>query len=804
MSTAVLSLLGPLPFSHPSNLPLLQSHKPFTVPSSLSQSSLNKYTSRLNSLILSREDGPEKRSALEIADAVVAQDEEGWVMSNYGKGWVGTCLSYVATPSSPLNHVSPYLSLLATLVLSASQYPSFEREVVHPIMGKLSVSLGKLFQRNLAENQPDWDVVLELLSTIKKLLLHSPANFRPLVPNLKPAALTLILQLPSSSSPYPPSVPAEVRRSASDLLASLHVTSGKASAPQAWGAEMRDALGGFGKAVAGLTADAWEAEPVKVTPPSHPSALPELPVDPLGRLAVALDWIEGYVEVMQGLLRFPTNRPVPVPIAQITVPYISPQHHAALLASLPRLWTAGLQLLGGVALACGDHIFPHLGSILDHTVWLAERLPSSMIESQAQLLKFHHLILNLYPPALLAAEYPSRLIRLSLKQLSPLLENRSRSTDVNAANGGGAGVGGKRGKKRARGAEDGLVGGLEGRDGRSLAENEVAVIIQALQLSSLLHPTPLLSPSLLTYSIRLHLSLYLSLPSLSSSIESPVSFSEVQANVHDVLKDAVLITEGENGTGRGWKSLIISVLQHKDESLAPILHPSLPPLQRPLPPLSQLHFFVKEGEEERKERLGMGFGSLDDLDNEPVPVHPQEEEQKNKKGAAPAHGASTAAPVTVQESIQSTTAAAVPQVIPAGSSSHSAPSFAISASTGSKPTSTVTAPAVSVASTTSIKEQSPAGSVLPQAVADAPAQVPSISSDFISMPIATPTPTTTTAKEVNSTSTTLTHTVTSDVVMLGVDGDDDDEAIPDLDSGSDDFDEEDEDDDDDEEEEEVE
>jgi len=34
-----------------------------------------------------------------------------------------------------------------------------------------------------------------------------------------------------------------------------------------------------------------------------------------------------------------------------TVPYISPQQHAALLASLPRVWTAGLLLIGSVMTA---------------------------------------------------------------------------------------------------------------------------------------------------------------------------------------------------------------------------------------------------------------------------------------------------------------------------------------------------------------------------------------------------------------------------------------------------------------------
>lgn len=36
------------------------------------------------------------------------------------------------------------LALLETLILQSPQYPSFEREAIHPIMGKVSVTLTRL------------------------------------------------------------------------------------------------------------------------------------------------------------------------------------------------------------------------------------------------------------------------------------------------------------------------------------------------------------------------------------------------------------------------------------------------------------------------------------------------------------------------------------------------------------------------------------------------------------------------------------------------------------------------------------
>ncbi|WRT64888.1 uncharacterized protein IL334_001824 [Kwoniella shivajii] len=791
MSSALLSLLNSLSFSHASFLPLLESHKPFSNPSSLPQSTLHKLLNRLNSTLLSREDNPERRAACDIAREVVSMDEEGYVMTSFGKGWVGTCLGYIAAPSSPVTNTPSYLSLLTTIVTSSSQYPSFEREVVLPVMGKISVSLGKLFERCLIDSHPEWDIVLDLLSTLRVLLLHSPAAFRPLLPTLKPSLYNLVLQIPTPSRPYP-STPSEIRRLASDLIASLHVTAGKAQSPQSWGIEIKEDLGGFGRAMSAITVDAWEEEPVKAQPPTASSALPELPIDPMSRLPVALDWIEGFSEAILALLRFPTARPVPVPMAQIvsaglrcvsltldtpTVSYISPQHHAALLACLPRIWTVGVQLIGSVAIACGDHLFPHLGSILDHTVWLAERVPSTMVDTQIQLLKFHNLFLTLYPPAIVPVEFPTRLLRLCLTKLQPLLENKSRSNDSSSAQVGG----GKRGKKRARGAEDGLVGGLEGREGKSIGQREGEIIVHALKLTPLLHATPLFSPSLLTFSIRLHLSLYLSLSSLSGIFTSSASSAQIRDTLHDVLEKAVLMTEGEGGTARGWKSLIISVLDHRSEIIAPILHPSLPPLMRPMPPLSQLHFFVKEGEEERKERIAMGFGQDEDNDH----LENDEDEDGNDVVMKQPNSQLSSNNVRGTQTVNQ----------------HS--TVDASSATGSATASTLPVNVVQSTSTTQTIEKLSQPLIPTISTPDDSSNAPPVGGQPAPVvPLAEPTSPVAAVESFISFSKTTTKTVekegnTEDVIMLQ---DEDDEALPELDSGSDDFDEDEDEEDDDEEE----
>lgn len=76
----------------------------------------------------------------------------------------------------------------------------------------------------------------------------------------------------------------------------------------------------------------------------------------------------------------------------------------------------------------------------------------------------------------------------------------------------------------------------------------------------LLHPTPTLSPALLTLSIRLHLSLYLGLPGLSHLLHPPSQCDRLREGLAAVLEAAACMNEGEGGTSRGWKSVILSIM----------------------------------------------------------------------------------------------------------------------------------------------------------------------------------------------------------------------------------------------------
>ncbi|TYJ56301.1 hypothetical protein B9479_002992 [Cryptococcus floricola] len=757
-ATPILPLLSSLPLTHPSLLPLLQSHTPLARPSTQSQSQLTKLLNRLNTVLLSRDDSSEKRAASEVAKAMVEQDQEGWVLAEWGKGWVGGCLGWIASTSSSIASIPPYLELLTTIVLTAPHFPSFERQTVHPIMGKLSVSLGKLLERSLSESQPEWDVICTILESIQSLVLQSPANFRPSTPAFKTNLFALLLMLPT------PSIPPQIRQQSAKLLAAIHVTSGKAQSPAAWTADMKQILGGLGKALGGITSDAWEEDPVTVPPPASTST-PDLPADPLQRLPIALDWLEGLTQATLEMLSFPTSRPVAIPVAGLvsaglrclsltldtpTVPYIMPQHHAFLIASLPRIWAAGTQLLAAVALATGDHLFPHLSNIFDHSVWLLERIPQSMCESRTLLLRFHSLLLTLYPPSLLPVEYPTRLLRSCLSSLSPLLGDKRDSVAAASKNESG---GGKRGKKRARGAEDGLVGDLEGKGRRGLPQSELECIVSALSLTPLLHTASLLAPSLLTLSVRLHLSIYLGLPSLSTSTFPEVGAREdVRVVTRKVLEKVLSIGEGWS---KGYESVIVSVLDAASQpSIRPTLHPKLPPMIRHQPALSELHFFAKETDEEKKVRKELGFG----LEGEVV----DGEEMEMGEDQVPAKRVAAVAPV-----------AQVPVQVVAQ------PQFA--------QTAPVVAPVV-VQQPAPVALQAPTTAPAPITLAPQP-PIPTFqpptqpAESFISF---TNTTTTSSSTNPSASASTQTQKKVVETVSERMQVDDDDEALPEMDSGSED------------------
>jgi hypothetical protein len=90
-----MELLSPLPLSHPSISNLL-SLQPLSHPSAISHSTLVKFLNRVNTAVLGRDGEREAKNASAIAESLVNDDKEGWVLSEYGKGWTNVCLTELA------------------------------------------------------------------------------------------------------------------------------------------------------------------------------------------------------------------------------------------------------------------------------------------------------------------------------------------------------------------------------------------------------------------------------------------------------------------------------------------------------------------------------------------------------------------------------------------------------------------------------------------------------------------------------------------------------------------------------------
>ena len=60
----------------------------------------------------------------------------------------------------PVSTLVGPLDLLSRIIRASSQYPSFERDFIHPIMGKASVTMSRLLERCLLEEPRDFSTMV--------------------------------------------------------------------------------------------------------------------------------------------------------------------------------------------------------------------------------------------------------------------------------------------------------------------------------------------------------------------------------------------------------------------------------------------------------------------------------------------------------------------------------------------------------------------------------------------------------------------------------------------------------------------
>jgi len=93
--SSIMELLTPLPLAHPSVAILLEL-QPLAHPSAVPHSVLVKFGNRLNAAVLGRDGERYARNASSIAESLVRDDQEGWILSEYGKSWTTVCVTELA------------------------------------------------------------------------------------------------------------------------------------------------------------------------------------------------------------------------------------------------------------------------------------------------------------------------------------------------------------------------------------------------------------------------------------------------------------------------------------------------------------------------------------------------------------------------------------------------------------------------------------------------------------------------------------------------------------------------------------
>ncbi|KAJ9097731.1 hypothetical protein QFC21_004769 [Naganishia friedmannii] len=661
MTTSLPSLIPLLP-SHPSLLPLLRVTRPFAHGGSDGEQFLVKLTAFLGS-----REKEEQRAAVKIVSEVVQQDVDvGIVVPNiWGKRWVGVLMPIIEKETRD-EVAREEIEVVVSVMERARGYPALERE-----LQGVAVKVGGLIKGREA-------LMLEFLPRLFPL---APTPLRPLVPTLLPVLHRIVLTSPliaaHATSAGKPVTPAH---RAATVLAHLHILAGKVAASPAFHTDMIRGIAESHLCLSSLIdgslvlppyhgAPAVQGAPVTFTQsvdtPTRQGILlgalahevaSEEKIQPLVRA------LEGWMLVIHALLSFPTARPVTLPLGGIinlalrilactpTVPFAEhvegdASFKASFNAAMPRLWVVALKLLSACTLATEQHVMPYLGTILDHSIYLAESISSNHSQAhspQLALLRFHSLLLSRLQTDPSSTAYHTRLATLCLRNVTRLLQQKpvshDETTDDHTA--------GKKGKKRMRGAgEDAFVGSLSGRVGQgAVGKEQGKVIIAALKLLSVLLPHPALPKAMQAIIIRLLLSLSYSLETRSPSVISSVDLvlhERITRAVEAVLSKAVRL-RGVGGSVGPWAGLIIDRPASGDdfaEAITTVIHPLLPPLSRPLPPIASLVFYntpgsAEESTEERTLRADLGLktgvGATKTRDAERT-TDMDEEERKRKR-----------------------------------------------------------------------------------------------------------------------------------------------------------------------------
>ncbi|KAF8238885.1 hypothetical protein L208DRAFT_1421135 [Tricholoma matsutake] len=552
------------------NLPLVLTS--LTSDDFLPSSHLSKWTTRINSLLHSKEAGG-RWAGLCLAQKTSLLSKN--TMVEFSQSWLGVALP-ILSRNEPLPNLKSAIRLVRLILVAGLGAPEFQRQVVTPNVPKFTTAI-----IGLAEKYHDEELKLLVLTTLTRLVPLYPTLHRP-----SHAALSaLSLRFLDGSAPNPTSK--TLLEAASRLYAALHFTGGKVGAANLWRKALDETLGFVWSSFSALRST-FATEGQRETSTSSPPHI---------SILLNLDRLRCGTVVICDLLSATTHRPVQVPLGAILklimtllsctkddkrVDYSDPDIRAMEVAIIPDIWKFSCDMLSCLAKCVRHHLTPNLTRLMSYLTFRLEQNPTP-----PQRLFFLTTIRNILAHChhLDSPLVSTRLVKTILPSISDILSAPPDSQ--NPENTPAMSNRGRKGRKRARGYEGDEVFKVV-REVICPTIDHGKVLLTALEVMQLLLRNPHVSSAMHSLSSRVLLNVLLLLPQISPAALSP------DPSLHTDLCELVHVIGMEIGSGSASvmsKSLglVIRATVAKENNIAPLrdldilLHPRVPPLVRSLP-----------------------------------------------------------------------------------------------------------------------------------------------------------------------------------------------------------------------------
>ncbi|KAF9646174.1 hypothetical protein BDM02DRAFT_3100296, partial [Thelephora ganbajun] len=607
------------------NLPFVL--KSLTEDDFLSQAHVQKWTIRINSLIHSKDPGA-RWAGLSIALRTATLSRG--IMNECAHGWITATLPTLFK-NETLPCIKACIRLIRFIFSSNAGHAEFQRQVILPNIVKFSQALIEISGKYESEK-----LKVLCLETLAQLVLLFPSSHKQLHASLS----TLTLEYLNGSSPAPS--PKKLMTAASKLYAVLPCTGGKVGASNLWRKSVDETLDFTQGALSWLKADFQGVDSLMAdNPPTQE--------DPMIYIPLNLDRLCAGITVLCYLLSSPTPRPVQVPMGQLSRlcitllscdateqsgDYVDSSLIDMRGSTLPAIWEIAADLTECLLTRYAVYLLPNMSQILSCVAHHLERKRSPL-----HTLPFLRILVAAcaHSRAMSNAILANRLVRAIIPYLTKPILPQLETRNVEVTDAGGSSK--RKGKKRARGYEGDEV--FKTNPGVLLAwPHEERVVMLSIEALRLLSRDTGISPEVYSVSSRLLLSLFLHLSRLPPSlISKDLTFhNKLSSKLQNVCIE--LASTKSAALGRALPLLMnlfeqsVNVPWDRAESsgiLDILLHPKLPPLVRPLPPMENISLFrVEESEVERKLRIMLGLASSED----PEPVVSAQEPSREPESTA--------------------------------------------------------------------------------------------------------------------------------------------------------------------------